>query len=69
MDILTNISLFSGAGGLDLGARLVGGFRTVGYVERDRYAQGGLRDWVYDPAMAKMKIRAHGLMDEAQDRP
>jgi len=47
----------------------VSGFRTVGYVERDRYAQGGLRDWVYDPAMAKMKIRAHGLMDEAQDRP
>lgn len=40
--MLTNLSLFSGAGGLDLGARLVGGFRTVAYVECDRYAQGVL---------------------------
>jgi DNA (cytosine-5)-methyltransferase 1 len=40
--VLTNLSLFSGAGGLDLGARLVGGFRTVAYVEYDRYAQGVL---------------------------
>ncbi len=40
--MLTNISLFSGAGGLDLGAKLVGGFRTVAYVEYDRYAQGVL---------------------------
>lgn len=40
--MLTNLSLFSGAGGLDLGAHLVGGFRTVGYVEYDRYAQGVL---------------------------
>ena len=42
MDLLTNLSLFSGAGGLDLGAKLVGGFRTVAYVEYDRYAQGVL---------------------------
>ena len=40
--MLTNISLFSGAGGLDLGAKLVGGFKTVAYVEFDRYAQGVL---------------------------
>ena len=40
--ILTNISLFSGVGGLDLGAKLVGGFKTVAYVEFDRYAQGVL---------------------------
>lgn len=40
--MLTNLSLFSGAGGLDLGAKLVGGFLTVGYVEADRYAQGVL---------------------------
>jgi DNA (cytosine-5)-methyltransferase 1 len=40
--MLTNLSLFSGAGGLDLGARLVGGFKTVAYVEYDRYAQGVL---------------------------
>ena len=39
---LTNLSLFSGAGGLDLGARMVGGFKTVAYVEFDRYAQGVL---------------------------
>ena len=42
MGMLTNLSLFSGAGGLDLGAKLVGGFRTVAYVEYDRYAQGVL---------------------------
>ena len=40
--MLTNLSLFSGAGGLDLGAKLVGGFKTVAYVEYDRYAQGVL---------------------------
>ncbi len=40
--VLTNLSLFSGAGGLDLGARMVGGFKTVAYVEFDRYAQGVL---------------------------
>ncbi len=40
--MLTNLSLFSGAGGLDLGAKLVGGFKTAAYVEYDRYAQGVL---------------------------
>ena len=40
--VLTNLSLFSGAGGLDLGAKFVGGFKTVAYVEYDRYAQGVL---------------------------
>ncbi len=40
--MLTNLSLFSGAGGLDRGAKLVGGFKTVAYVEYDRYAQGVL---------------------------
>ncbi len=43
MGLLTNISLFSGAGGLDLGARLVGGFRTVAYCEFNDYAQAVLR--------------------------
>lgn len=42
MKPLTNISLFAGVGGLDLGAKLVGGFKTVAYVENDRYAQGVL---------------------------
>lgn len=42
MDILTNLSLFSGAGGLDLGARLIGGFRTVAYCEYDQRAQATL---------------------------
>ena len=39
---LTNISLFAGVGGLDRGAKMVGGFRTVAYVEYDRYAQAVL---------------------------
>lgn len=39
MGILTNISLFSGAGGLDLGAKIIGGFKTVAYCEREPYAQ------------------------------
>ncbi len=48
MGVLTNLSLFSGAGGLDLGARLVGGIKTVGYVEYDRYAQGVLMSRIRD---------------------
>ena len=48
MGLLTNISLFSGAGGLDLGAKLVGGFRTVCYVEWDRYAQAVLMSRMRD---------------------
>ena len=40
--VLTNLSLFSGAGGLDLGSKLVGGFKTVAYCEFDPYAQGVL---------------------------
>lgn len=40
MGLLTNLALFAGAGGLELGARKCGGFRTIGYVEKDRYAQG-----------------------------
>lgn len=51
MDILTNLSLFSGAGGLDLGARLVGGFRTIGYVEYDAYAQGVLMSRMREGAL------------------
>jgi DNA (cytosine-5)-methyltransferase 1 len=45
---LTNISLFSGAGGLDLGAKLVGGFKTVAYCEFDRYAQAVLMSRMRD---------------------
>jgi DNA (cytosine-5)-methyltransferase 1 len=41
MDILTGISLFSGAGGLDIAAKQCG-IRTVCYVENDRYAQAVL---------------------------
>jgi len=48
MGVLTNLSLFSGAGGLDLGAKFVGGFRTIGYVEFDRYAQAVLMSRIRD---------------------
>lgn len=48
MGLLTNLALFAGAGGLELGARKCGGFRTVGYVERDRYAQGVLMSRIRD---------------------
>ena len=41
MGLLTGISLFSGAGGLDLAAKWAG-IRTVCYVENDAYAQGVL---------------------------
>lgn len=45
------LSLFAGAGGLDLGARLVGGFRTVCWVEKDRYAQGVLLSRMRDGSL------------------
>ena len=38
---MINISLFSGAGGLDIAAKYVG-IKTVAYVENDPYAQGVL---------------------------
>ena len=41
MGILTGLSLFSGAGGLDIAAKWAG-IRTVCYVEYDPYAQGVL---------------------------
>lgn len=47
MDPLTQISLFSGAGGLDLAAKW-SGIRTVCYVEYDRYAQGVLMSRIRD---------------------
>lgn len=54
MDSLSVLSLFSGGGGLDLGARLVRGFRTIAYVENDPYAQGvlmsNMRKGILDPA-------------------
>ena len=37
MGLLTNISLFSGAGGLDLSARWTGRIKTVCYVETEQY--------------------------------
>ena len=54
MEILRQLSLFTGYGGFELGLRLAGvNFRTVGYVEIDEYCQqviqnrirDGLLDW------------------------
>lgn len=48
MDILTNISLFSGVGGLDLAAKWTGRIKTVAYCENDRYAQAVLMSRIRD---------------------
>lgn len=56
MGILTNLSLFSGAGGLDLGARLSGGYRTVAYCEQDPYAQGVLMSRIRDGGLEDAPI-------------
>lgn len=46
--VLTDLSFFSGVGGLDLGAKMAGGIQTVGYCENNRYAQGVLRSRIAD---------------------
>ena len=43
MGLLTNLSLFSGVGGLDLAAKWTGKIKTVCYVEQDHYAQAVLQ--------------------------
>lgn len=48
MDLFTNISLFSGAAGLDLAAKWTKRIRTVCYVENDRYAQAVLQSRIRD---------------------
>jgi len=47
---ISAISLFSGAGGLDLAAKW-SGIRTVCYVENDRYAQGVLMSRIRDGSL------------------
>ena len=42
MGVLTVVSLFSGCGGLDFGANLCGGFRTISYCEAIPYRQACL---------------------------
>jgi len=51
MGLLTNLALFAGVGGLELGARRVGGFKTVCYVERDPYAQAVLMSRMRDGSL------------------
>ena len=46
--MLTNLSLFSGAGGLDLAAKWTGKIKTVAYVECDPYAQAVLMSRMRD---------------------
>jgi len=48
LDILTNLSLFSGVGGLDLGGKWTGRIKTVCYVEKDPYAQAVLMSRIRD---------------------
>lgn len=54
MGILTTISLFTGIGGLDLGAKLAGGFKTICYIENEPYCQKVLQARIKD-----------GLLDDA----
>lgn len=55
--IRTALSLFSGAGGLDLGLRIaVPGLRTVGYVEWDAYAAACLLARMEDESLAPAPI-------------
>ena len=54
--ILTNLSFFSGVGGLDLGAKMAGGIKTICYCENDRYAQGVLRSRIADGGLDNAPI-------------
>jgi len=56
MDLLTNISLFSGVGGLDLAAKWTGRVKTVCYVENDAYAQGVLQSRIRDGSLEDAPI-------------
>lgn len=55
MGVLTGISLFSGAGGLDLAAKRAG-IRTVCYVEYDPYAQAVLMSRMRDGGLDEAPI-------------
>ena len=49
MEILRQLSLFTGYGGFELGLRLAGvDFRTVGYVEIDEYCQQVIQNRIRD---------------------
>src|SRR3990167_10937763 len=73
MDSLTVLSLFSGCGGLDLGAKLAGGFRTISYCECLPYRQGNLMSLmragaldmapIYDDIKTFNARGARGLVD------
>lgn len=52
----TVLSLFAGIGGLDAGLRLACDARTVGYVERDAFAQAVLLARMEDKALEPAPI-------------
>lgn len=56
MGTLTNISLFAGGGGFDKGSRLVGGIKTICYVENDTYCQAVLMSRFRDGSLDNAPI-------------
>lgn len=59
---VTGLSLFSGIGGIDLGlARAIGGYRTVGYVERSAYCQAVLLARMEESKLERAPI--HGSIE------
>lgn len=64
--LLANLSLFSGAGGLDLGARITGGFRTARYATSAGENQRDCRSSLVTPRVTREEFAA--LRRKADER-